>query len=141
LNTIDRISRPELYCRMAQLMARRSTCGRKQVGAIITVEGRIVSSGYGGVPSGMPHCGPHCDLSKPCELTIHAEQNAIVWAARKGISIEGGTLCCTLSPCLSCAKLIINSGITGVYYIEQYRDTSPISLLRSQNIAIVQYHL
>lgn len=122
---------------IAFIVSRRSTCARSQVGAVIADEGRIVSTGYAGAPAGMPHCSSGvCDLSQPCTRTVHAEANAIAWAARSGIIIEGCALYCTLSPCLDCAKLIINSGIKRVVYGQAYRKTDGIDLLKSVGIDV-----
>lgn len=133
-----RITRDEQMAYHALITSLRSTCGRKMVGAIIAREGRIISSGYAGPPSGFPHCDKACMIASSamggCQRTIHAEQNAIAYAARHGISTQGGTLYCTLSPCVSCAKLIATSGIIEVKYIEPYRDSSGIDLLQSVNI-------
>ena len=133
-----RLTRDEQMAYHALITSLRSTCGRKMVGAIIAREGRIISSGYAGPPSGFPHCDKACKVASGamggCQRTIHAEQNAIAYAARHGISAQNSTLYCTLSPCTSCAKLIINSGIIEVKYIEQYRDTSGIDLLKSAGI-------
>lgn len=131
-----RISRDEQMGLHALVTAQRSTCGRKAVGAIIAKEGRIISSGYAGPPSGFPHCDVQCMNSSAngCQRTVHAEQNAIAYAARHGISTQGATLYCTLSPCLNCSKQLINSGIIRVVYLEQYRDTSGIDLLKQVGI-------
>lgn len=132
-----RITRDEQMLMQALITSMRSTCGRKQVGAIIAKEGRIISSGYAGPPSGQPHCTPEClTQASPsgCKRTIHAEANAVSYAARHGISTQGATLYCTLSPCSECAKLIISSGVTKVWYIEKYRDDSGVKLLQESGI-------
>lgn len=130
-----RISRDEKLARAAELEALRSTCCRKQVGAIISRDGRTLISGYNGAPSGLPHCEPAtCNKDRPCTRTVHAEANAIAFAARHGIAIEGATLHVTVSPCNDCAKLIINSGIKRVVYLEAYRDSSPLELLDSAGV-------
>ena len=122
-----RISRDALYMEMAKLMAKRSTCLRKQVGAVVVKDARIVSTGYNGVPSGYPHC----DEGKcgGCSISIHAEMNAIAFAAKEGVSIKGSTLYCTMSPCINCAKVIVNSGIVRVKYEEEYRDREGLEFL------------
>lgn len=133
-----RLTRDEQMAYHALITSLRSTCGRKMVGAIIARDGRIISSGYAGPPAGFPHCTKACMIASGaiggCQRTIHAEQNAIAYAARYGISTDGAIIYCTLSPCTNCAKLIINSGIIGVKYIEQYRDASGIELLISAGI-------
>lgn len=133
-----RITREEQMMLHALATSMRSTCGRKAVGAIIAKEGRIISSGYAGPPAGFPHCTRSCmDQSTAqgaCIRTIHAEQNAIAYAARYGISTEGATLYCTDSPCLNCAKQLINTGIIAVKYLRPYRDLSGVDLLQSAGI-------
>lgn len=133
-----RPSRDEVGAIQALTQALRSTCGRRLVGAYIAKDGRPISSGYAGPPSGEAHCDAEClascNANGGCHRTIHAEQNAIAWAARYGRSTEGATLYTTLSPCRECAKLIINSGIIRVVYLEEYRNPEGISLLRRANI-------
>jgi dCMP deaminase len=137
---LTRFSRDELLGNIAQLIAKRSTCLRTQVGAILATEGRIISMGYNGAPSGMSHCTPEkCNEAHPCTETVHAEANTIAFAARKGITTEGSTLYCTHSPCNECAKLIINAGIIRLIYWEQYRDPEPINLLLSARVGVEQY--
>ena len=133
-----RISRDEMLMRVAMLVALRGTCNRLQVGAVIAIDGRIISTGYVGAPAGMPHCSPEtCNVSSPCTRTMHAEANAIAWAARKGLPTEGATLYATHSPCHDvCAKLIINAGIKRVVYGTEYRKTEGIELLRSVGIVV-----
>jgi len=133
-----RPTRDEVGMINALVTSLRSTCGRKQVGASIYKDGRPISAGYAGPPAGFDHCTPEClhaaNANGGCHRTIHAEQNAIAYAARSGRSTEGATLYCTLSPCTECAKLIINSGILRVVYYEQYRITDGIDLLKKANI-------
>ena len=133
---MSRITRDEQMMFHALITSLRSTCGRKAVGAIIAKEGRIISSGYAGPPSGFKHCTQSClDASSGgCQRTIHAEQNAIAYAARHGISTQGATLYCTDSPCVTCAKQIINTGVIGVKYLRPYRDTSGIEILQHAGI-------
>lgn len=133
-----RPTRDEVAMIHAMLTSLRSTCGRKQVGSVIYKDGRPISAGYAGPPAGFPHCTPEClhasNANGGCNRTIHAEQNALAYAARAGRSTEGATLYCTLSPCEACAKLIINSGIQRVWYWEEYRNTDGIELLRKAQI-------
>lgn len=120
---------------IALLFKRRSTCLRRQVGAVLAREGRIISTGYGGAPAGVPHCTEEtCHAHKPCIRTIHAEANAVAYAARTGVPTDATTLYTTASPCIECAKLIINAGIVRVVYDEEYRDTDPILLLEGVGI-------
>lgn len=130
-----RISRDQLLIEVAKLMAQRSTCNRAHVGAVIAREGRIISTGYAGTPSGLPHCTPeNCNASAPCHRTVHAEAGAIAYAARNGIAVEGATIYCTHSPCLECAKILINAGIRKVIYDQAYRKTEGLDLLREAGI-------
>lgn len=139
---MSRIDREEMLMEMAITASRRSTCLRRNVGAVIALDGRPLSLGYVGAPSGQPHCTPEvCNESAPCERTIHAEANAIAFAARKGIALEGSELYTTVSPCVSCAKLIINSGIKKVWYLEEYRDQAGINLLHRSGIFSSQLRL
>ena len=125
---------------IALIVSRRSTCERKSVGAVIVRSGRVLSTGYAGVPSKLPHCSSQfCDLSKPCDRTVHAEANAIAFAAKEGIPIDGSEMFITCSPCINCAKLIINSGVKKVTYLEEYRDTNPLKLLESAHIKVIKY--
>lgn len=134
-----RINRHEMHMWNAYIASLRSTCNRAQVGAVIVQDGRVVSSGYAGAPSGLPHCGPECNLSQPCDRTVHAEAGAITYAARVGISTQGATLYCTHCPCLECAKLIINSGIQNVYYETPYRKKEGLQLLDQAGVLIHQW--
>ncbi len=138
---MERISRDTMMMRIALVVAERSTCQRRKVGAVLARDGRIISLGYAGAPAGQPHCSAEiCDLSKPCTRTIHAEMNAIAYAARAGVSTEGSTLYCTLSPCIDCAKVIISAGIPRVVYYEHYRATEGMVFLMNSGIDITLYH-
>lgn len=135
-----RITRDEMLMEIARIVARRSTCNRAQVGAVVAQDGRIVSTGYAGAPSGLPHCSPEtCNTSAPCTRTVHAEAGAISYAARSGIRLEGATLYCTHCPCIDCAKLIINTGIKRVIYDQAYRKTEGLELLRTVGIVVEQW--
>lgn len=128
---------------MAVSASKRSTCRRKQVGALIAIDGRPLSVGYAGAPSGMPHCLEHGCLIGPeggCIRTVHAEANAIAFAARKGLATENATLYATVSPCPACAKLIINAGIMQVRYLEEYRLVEGIEILKSAGIRVEQHY-
>lgn len=127
---MERISRDEMFMEMAQTLAKRSTCMRNKVGALIVNGGRIVSCGYNGPVSGSPECSEigGC-LGAGCDRSIHSELNSILFAARAGISVDGCTLYCTMSPCLKCAQAIVNSGIRRVVYGEKYRDQEGLEFL------------
>ena len=123
---------------MAVSASKRSTCLRKQIGAIISVQGRPLSVGYNGAPTGQDHCIDAGCLIDPitgaCIRTIHAEMNAITYAARYGIGLYGATMHTTISPCKPCADAIIGAGIWEVWYKEEYRLKEPIEYLRRAGI-------
>lgn len=134
----ERISRDTLYIATASLMSLRGTCKRMKVGCVITSkDNRIIATGYNG--SLDKHC-TLCDLSKPCTEAIHAEANAIAYAAKKGIPLDGSIIYCTHSPCLKCAELIIQSGIKKVVYSKPYRDQTPKILLESNMVELIPLH-
>lgn len=134
-----RIERDELNLRIAGLISLRATCKRGQVGCVITQDGRIIATGYNGsIIKG--HCEElHCDLNVKCNQAMHAEANAICFAAKAGISLDGATLYCTTAPCENCARLIAQSGIKEVIYQNNYTDTKGIELLLSLNIKTIHY--
>jgi dCMP deaminase len=108
---------------IASVIALRGTCPRAKVGAVLAKEGRIISTGYNGSPSGTPHCedaGCILDKRAKCTRTVHAELNCICFAAKHGIVTKGATLYVTYAPCLECAKAIINAGIKEVFYLKEY---------------------
>lgn len=137
-----RISRIDLFMEIAHLFSQRGTCQRAQVGAVIVSDNRIVSTGYNGAPSGLVHCeAARCNLNDPrgCMRASHAESNAIAFAAKKGIPLEGSILYCTLQPCHSCSQMIINSGIREVWYSCDYRDSTGLMLLFEAGIKATKY--
>jgi dCMP deaminase len=124
---------------IAEIWAKRSTCRRTQVGAVLARDGRTLASGYNGVPAGMPHC--HClpagdPNSRPCLDSVHAEANAIAFAARYGISTAGATLYVTVLPCKTCAALVVNSGIKLVIGRRTYRDPAGVELLEAAGVSV-----
>lgn len=129
---MNRISRQEMFTEMVKTISSRSVCNRLQVGALIERKGRVVSIGYNGPVSGKSHC---CSGSESeCTEAIHAEMNAIAWAAREGIKVFGSSMYVTHSPCINCAKVIINSGIQEVFYLVEYRNTDGIDYLRRNGV-------
>lgn len=137
--TDARLRKDVIYMVTARLWSQRSTCRRLQVGAVLVKEGRIISTGYNGAPSGFEHCDPStCNDAKPCHKTIHAEINTIVFAARYGISTEGAELFTTHAPCLDCAKAIVNAGIKKVTYAEEYRNSDGLTMLRNAGLFVQQ---
>ncbi len=116
------------YLRMARIWSENSYCKRRQVGALIVKDKSIISDGYNGTPSGFENlCEDETDRTKP--YVLHAEANAITKVAKSGNSSEGATLYVTASPCIECAKLIIQAGIVRVVYSELYRCCDGIELL------------
>lgn len=119
------------FINIAKELATASKCVSKQVGAVIVKDGRILSTGYNGTPAGYINCCEHWEgeytkdhhnWSKTYE--IHAEMNALIWAARKGISVEGATIYVTLEPCSECSKNLIASGIKRIVYDRSYEHTN-----------------
>lgn len=136
---MERISRPLMFMSIAEIVAKRSTCERAKVGAVAVVNNRVVSIGYGGAPANQPHCTEvGCEIGPDggCIRTVHAEANIIAFAAKQGVSLEGGDIYVTLSPCYRCAQLIINAGIKSVYYQTRYRKTDGIDLLLKSGVEL-----
>lgn len=142
-----RASWDEYFMEIAEVVKTRSTCLRRQVGAVIVKDNRIITTGYNGSPSGLDHCLDigHCErqrLGIPSgqrhELcrALHAEQNAIIQAAKLGISTDGGTIYITLQPCVICAKMIINSGIVRIIHKGEYPDPLSKMILEEAKIDI-----
>ena len=138
----------EYFMDMAVLTAKRSTCLRRQVGAVIVKDKHIIATGYNGAPRGVPHCDekggclrqqlnvPSGERHELCRA-LHAEQNAIIQAATLGQSIEGGTIYVTNQPCLICANMIINAGIRRIVVKEGYPDELAVEILREAGLSIV----
>lgn len=124
---------------IAEVYGLRATCPRAHVGAVLAREGRVLSAGYNGAPAGLAHCiDEGCQIGDGggCTRTIHAEANAIAAAAKAGISTNGAELYVTLSPCLACAQLIINTGVQRVIFRDQYSDESGIRLLIDAKVMV-----
>lgn len=135
---MERLTREAYYMGMATLTAKRGSCGRAQVGCVIIRDGRLICSGYNGP---LKHdCDKRCDLEKPCINAIHAEANAIAFAAKNGIRLKGSTMFITFSPCTKCAELIIQSGISKVVYLTEFRDNTGLLLLNNNNILTEKYN-
>jgi dCMP deaminase len=139
---------PVYFMDIAALVARRSTCRRRQVGAVAVKDKRVLATGYNGAPSGIPHCLevgclreqegiPSGERHELCR-GIHAEQNVIIQAAYHGVSIQGATLYCTNLPCAICTKMLINAGIREIFYREGYADTLSEGFLKAAKIPLVQ---
>ena len=125
----------EKYMQMAAVWATNSYCKRRQVGALLVKDRMIISDGYNGTPSGFENiCEDENGVTKP--YVLHAEANAISKIAKSGNSADGATLYVTASPCMECAKLIIQSGIRRVVYRDEYRLTDGIDLLRRAGVDV-----
>lgn len=139
---MTRKTRDQVCLEVAILFSARGTCSRAQVGVVIAREGRILVTGYNGAPAGMPHCEHPPDEATDdptavgCEISTHAEVNAIAWAARHGIRIEGADLFTTVSPCAACARVIINAGLTRVVCWHYYRNMTGVELLQQAGVEV-----
>jgi dCMP deaminase len=135
----------EYFMRIAHEVATRSTCPRLAVGAVIVRDKRILTTGYNGSPSGMPHCEDvGClirivDGRESCQRTLHAEQNAIIQAAYHGVSVIRASVYCTHQPCLLCVKMIMNSGIEEVRYADGYPDPLAVELAAEGGLKMVKF--
>ncbi|MEO8846904.1 MAG: cytidine/deoxycytidylate deaminase family protein [Kofleriaceae bacterium] len=138
-----RASWDEYFMSIAQVVATRSTCPRKYVGAVLVRNRTILSTGYNGSIRGMPHCSDvgHMMEEGHCVATIHAEANAIIQAARNGVMIEGATNYVTASPCWSCFKQLANAGVTRICYGEFYRDERIFEIAKKIHIELVHVGL
>jgi dCMP deaminase len=126
----------ERYLRMARIWAENSYCQRRQVGALVVKDKMIISDGYNGTPTGFENiCEDENNVSKP--YVLHAEANAITKLARSNNNSDGATIYITASPCIECAKLIIQAGIKRVVYGEKYRLTDGIELLELAGIEVI----
>ena len=145
----QRLSWDEYFMQMAELTAKRSTCMRRQVGAVIVKDRHIIATGYNGAPRGLKHCDelggclrqklgvPSGQRHELCRA-LHAEQNAIIQAATLGQSIEDGTIYVTHQPCVICAKMIINAGIKRIVVREAYPDEMATEILDEAGIRVIQ---
>lgn len=133
--------------KMAQVVSERSTCLRRQVGAVIVKDKQLLSTGYNGSPTGLEHCGevgclrqklniPSGERTEICRA-VHAEQNALVQAAKHGVEINGADLYTTVEPCVLCTKMIINAGIKRVIYANPYPDDLAHRLAAEANLELI----
>ncbi len=138
INSSDKQTQFDIrYIQMARVWATNSYCKRRQVGALIVKDRMIISDGYNGTPSGFENeCEDENNRSKP--YVLHAEANAITKVAKSNNSSDGATLYITASPCMDCAKLIIQAGIIRVVYADEYRIVDGIELLEKAGIEVVQ---
>mgnify|MGYP005620672081 CR=1 FL=1 len=134
---------------IAELVATRSTCLRRHVGAVLVKERRILATGYNGAPAGIRHCEETGCLRQNTSVPsgqrhelcrgLHAEQNAIIQAAYHGISIAGSTLYCTDQPCVICSKMLINAGIAEIFFLNPYDDPLALEMLEEADIRLVRW--
>jgi len=137
----NRPSWDEYFMGITLEVAKRSTCDRARVGAIIVQDKRILTTGYNGASRGLAHCDEigHMMANGHCVRTLHAEQNAIIQAALHGVSTEGSTIYVTHQPCLNCAKMIINAGIRRVVYAGAYPDEASQAFMAQAGVALQRF--
>jgi len=143
---MPRPSWDEYFMSIADQVAGRATCVRRSIGAVLVKDKRILATGYNGVPTGIAHCDEVGCLREQLGIPsgtqhelcrgIHAEQNAVIQAARHGIPIDGAVAYCTHQPCVLCAKILINSGITAIVYREPYPDQLSQDMLEEAGIPL-----
>lgn len=144
----------DIYMDLAAKLALRSHCVKAQVGAVLTKDTRIISLGYNGPPAGTHNCdlewpevGCARDSKGSCSLALHAEQNAILYAAKNNVSMADATLYVTLSPCISCARVIYTTGIKKVYFKDSYAkfkgipNDEGVDFLRRFGVEVIEYKL
>jgi dCMP deaminase len=142
----------DIYMDLAESLAKRAHCVKAKVGAVLTKETRIVSLGYNGPPAGTHNCdevwpeeGCPRDSKGSCSLALHAEQNAILYASKNNVTIDGCTLYVTLSPCISCARVIYTTGIKKVFYLHSYADfkglpsDEGVDFLKKFGVEVIRY--
>jgi len=145
---MPRPSWDEYFMDIARLVARRSTCLRRKVGALVVRDKRILATGYNGAPSGVPHCLdigclreemgiPSGERHELCR-GLHAEQNVIIQAACHGVCIKEATLFCTNLPCSICSKMLINAGIHDIRYLEGYADAMAEDMMKASGLRLTQ---
>lgn len=143
---MERPDNDTYFMRMAELVATRSTCLRRKVGAVVVKEKRVLTTGYNGAPKGLRHCAEvgcvrlenHIQSGTRHELCrgVHAEQNAVIQAAYFGVSIKGSTIYTTDFPCVMCAKILVNAGITEIVYKEDYVDELSQKVLDESGVKV-----
>ena len=144
-----RASWDEYFMQIAEIVKTRSTCLRRQVGALIVKDNRIITTGYNGAPEGIKHCSdlgsclrselkiPSGERHELCRA-LHAEQNAIIQAAKIGVSTQGATMYVTLQPCVICAKMAINAGIKKIVYKGDYPDELSLNMLSEAKVELIK---
>ena len=144
----ERPSWDTYFIEIAHLVKTRATCPRRQVGAVIVRDRRILATGYNGAPRGLAHCPENghlndypqgCMRAGHCIRSLHAEQNALLQAAMIGVACEGATMYVSCQPCNMCAKMIINAGISKVIYEGDYPDNFSIELFKDAEVELIRY--
>ena len=139
-----RLPWPEYFMRIAHVVAERSTCLRRKVGAVAVIDKRILATGYNGTPADLPHCEdvgclraqlnvPSGERHELCRA-LHAEQNLIIQSALHGISLKGAEIYCTTKPCFICTKMLINCQVSAIYYAEDYPDQFSDEMLKESGV-------
>ncbi len=137
------------FMKICHVVAERSTCLRRQVGALLVSDRRILATGYNGAPKGLPHCAevgclrtrlgiPSGERQELCR-GVHAEQNAIIQAAVHGVTLQEVTLYCTIQPCITCAKMLINANVKRIVYEGDYPDELALQLLGDASVELVRW--
>lgn len=137
----------DYFIKITHLVAERSTCLKRAVGAIIVKENRILTTGYNGAPKGLKHCSETGCIRKEMNVAsgqrhelcrgLHAEQNAIIQAAWHGVKIEGATMYCTYQPCVICVKMMLNAGVKKLVFTGTYPDELAAKMLRESNMEVI----
>jgi len=149
---MERLSWNQYFLTITRQVAERSTCNRAKVGAVIVREKNILATGYNGSPAGLPHCTevgcliyqsktPNGETEENCYRTIHAEINAIAQAAKNGVSIRDADIYVTHTPCIHCLKVLINTGIRGIFYEKEYKLHTVYELLGSAAVLLQKVDL
>ncbi len=146
---MDRPDNDTYFMRMAELVATRSTCLRRKVGAVVVKEKRVLTTGYNGAPKGLRHCAEvgcvrlenHVESGTRHELCrgVHAEQNAVIQAAYFGVSIKDSTIYTTNFPCVMCAKILVNAGVREIVYKDEYVDELSRKVLSESGVAVRRF--
>ena len=135
-----RPNRDDYYKALLDVVATRGTCLRAKQGALITREHRVIVTQYNGALAGQAHCTPlTCNQDTPCKSSVHAEEGAIIFAAKKGIPLEGTTMWCTTLPCPTCARLIVQAGIKELIYTKNYRLAEGLNILTQSGVTVRKY--
>jgi dCMP deaminase len=148
---LPRPSWPEYFMSIAQLVATRSTCLRRKVGAVLVKDKRIMATGYNGAPIGLRHCEQTGCLREQLKVKpgerhelcrgLHAEQNVIIQAAYYGVTTKGTTLYSTHLPCIICSKMLINAGVEKIFFLDGYPDSLADEMLAEANIEVMRITL